>query len=254
MKEPTKRSRRPAPVVTGEVERPKPAAAPNPDVSAISPTPFRVKDCALIRISTGLRAQNLRELLSCLRQAPAASIYHHFWGRLLEPTFDEPEYGNDFAAWGARALHDRALAERVGTIDPGEFESLEELRLAVIDAVETRLDESEMVPWARADQQFYFVWSQLVVFDTHRVLKHPDRLREVLPTLSSGSIFYHFIDARHRPPLGEDDFSAWLASFGGRYERTRVALRAIDPSLASLVDLRRAISHLREADRVGGGR
>jgi len=132
--------RRPAARRTGTA---RPDDAPRPEEATAATAPFRVMDCALIRMSTGLKAQNLRELLQGVRQAPAASIYHHFWGRLLEPTFDEPEYGNDFAAWAARGLNDRALAERLGTIDPGEFADLEELRAAVIDAIEMRLDESD---------------------------------------------------------------------------------------------------------------
>lgn len=230
--------RRPGALRTGEVHADE--ALPSAQVAG-GIAPFRVMDCALIRISTGLKAQNLRELLQGVRQAPVASIYHHFWGRLLEPTFDEPEYGNDFAAWAARGLNDRALAERLGTIDPGEFADLEELRAAVIDAIEMRLDESEMVPWARSDQQFYFVWSQIVVFDTHQSWSTPEELRAAVPGLSAGSIFYHFIDARRRPPLGEDDLVVWLRGFGSRHAPACAALASVDRGLLSLADLRRTI-------------
>jgi len=207
-----------------------------------SPAPFRVKDCSIIRISTGLRAQNLRELLVGLRQAPSSSLYHHFWGRLLEPTFEELEYPNDFAAWAARGLNDRAVAERLGTIDPSDFHDLEDLRQAVVETIEARLDESEMVPWARADAMFYFVWSQLVVFETPRCIERPEALAAAVAQCAPSSIFYHFIDARRRPPMGENDFALWLSGFGERYQPAVDALHSIDPYMNSLLELRRHIA------------
>ncbi len=127
--------------------------------------PFAVKDCALISIGTGERAQNLRELRDRILTTQPGSIYHHFWGGLLRPSFDDPEYQNDFAAWAGRGLHDTRLAERLSLIDPSEFQDLEALRRELVEVVEERLEETEMVPWAKSDHQFYFVRSQIVVFD-----------------------------------------------------------------------------------------
>ena len=50
--------------------------------------PFAVKDCALITMATGIKVQTLREFASALKDIPLGSIYHHFWGRLLQPLFD----------------------------------------------------------------------------------------------------------------------------------------------------------------------
>ena len=49
--------------------------------------PFIVKDCALIAIATGIRAQNLRELRDRLRDIDLNCVYYHFWGGLLRPRF-----------------------------------------------------------------------------------------------------------------------------------------------------------------------
>jgi hypothetical protein len=99
--------------------------------------PFAVKDCAIITIATGIRVQNLKEFAVALKGAiitiatgirvqnlkefavalkevPLGSIYHHFWGRLLRPLFDEPEYNNDFASWASRGLHDKPLRQTLG--------------------------------------------------------------------------------------------------------------------------------------------
>ncbi|MEJ2700769.1 MAG: DUF5752 family protein, partial [Desulfuromonadales bacterium] len=72
-----------------------------------NPTPFAIRDCALITLASGVQAQTLKEFREGLKKVPAGSISHHFWGRLLRPQFDEPEYNNDFASWASRGLHDR---------------------------------------------------------------------------------------------------------------------------------------------------
>jgi hypothetical protein len=206
--------------------------------------PFNVRDCALVAIATGFRAQNLREFREGLLNVHSGSIYHHFWGRLMHPQFDEPEYNNDFAAWAAHSLHEKALAERLSMIDPADFGDIEDLRQELVEVVENRLDEGEMVPWAKSDQQFYFIRSQIVVLDTGRVLKNPGELARVIPEMSSGSIFYHFIDARRRTPDSRDDFCTWLSGIKDGYEELQAQLKAVDPYFSSLVEIRQILSNI----------
>ncbi len=200
--------------------------------------PFAVKDCALIALATGIEAQNLRELADRIRSVPAGSIYYHFWGGMLRPTFDEPEYQNDFAAWAWRSLHDPHLAERLALIDPTEFKDIEDLRREILDVIEERLDESEYVPWAKTGQRFHFERSQIVVFDTGHRLHEPRELQAIVPRLSLGSVFYHMIDARRRTERGRSDFCEWLLSFGDTYGKLVDALNSIDPYFTTLADLR----------------
>ncbi len=129
-------------------------------------TPFAVRDCALITLATGQRAGSLKEFREAVQQMPAGSLYHHFWGRLLRPQFDEPEYNNDFASWAWRGLHDRPLAERLSMVIPTDFDDLEGVRQEVLEIVDQRLGESEISLWSAADQRFYFLQGQIVVFDT----------------------------------------------------------------------------------------
>lgn len=207
-------------------------------------SPFEVKDCALITLSTGIKVQNLKEFRDALENLPLASIEHHFWGRLLRPQFDEPEYNNDFASWAYRGLHDKTLAERLSMTLPTDFASLEQLRLELVDTVEQRLDECEMIPWARADQQFYFLHSQIVVFDTGLRFDQPVDLVAYLQSLSTGCIYYHFIDARSRTEQRCDDFSAWLAGFGDRYQGLMERLCGFDPYFSSLEEIRAHVAGL----------
>jgi hypothetical protein len=204
--------------------------------------PFAVKDCALVAISTGRRARNLRELCDGLQTIHPESIYYHFWGILLRPHFEDPEYNNDFASWVRHALHDSTLAERLGVIDPAEFGDLEGLRQKLVAVLEERLDETESPSWTRLDQQFHFVRSQTVVFDTGRRIRHPRELPGALPTLSLGSVYYHVIDARRREPLGVDDLRVWLGQWSERYAGLRARLAAVDPYFVTLTELRAQIT------------
>ena len=103
--------------------------------------PFLVKDCALGVLSTGEAAGSIIELKETLSHINPSSLYFHFWGRHFRPSFTHPEFHNDFARWAYTALHDPILAERLGIVDPTEFEDLETLRQATIEVVEQRLDE-----------------------------------------------------------------------------------------------------------------
>jgi hypothetical protein len=208
--------------------------------------PFRIRDCALIPLATGLKAQNLKELRNLLLEADAGCIYYAFWGGLLKPGFENPEYANDFASWAHAALHDDVLAERLGVIDPTEFDDLESLRRELVDVIEEHLDGIEVIAWTRRDQQFNFITSQIVVFDAQRELTEPRELAEVVREMSSSSIFYHFIDARRRTDKSMGDFRAWLGGFGDRYQDLRQQLAEVDPYFSTLVELRHRLASLFE--------
>jgi len=209
-----------------------------------SVSPFAIKDCALIAIATGWRAQGLRELRMHLRDIDAACIYYHFWGGLLRPRFDDPEYHNDFAIWAFHSLHNKALAERLALLDPAAFEGMEDLREELIEIIEESLDETEYPPLSRSDDQFEFVRSQIVVFDTKLTLERPEDLLRVVPRLSLGSVFFHFIDARRRNRSRLDDFSNWLLEFGEEYRELRNHLRELCPYFSSLKNLRGRLSEV----------
>jgi len=199
--------------------------------------PFAIRDCVLVAIATGRRAQTLRELRDGLLVVPQESIYFHFWGRLLRPRFDDTEFHNDFAVWARHSLHDELLSERLAVIDPADFSDIEALRHEVVDVIEERLEETDVL-FARRDRQFHFRRCQTVVFDTMTRLNDPKSLVTALPAMSLGSIYYHVIDARRREPVRVDDFRTWLEQFGPAHERLRSRLASIDPYFSSLAELR----------------
>jgi hypothetical protein len=203
---------------------------------------FEVKDCALVAIATGRRARNLLELRDEIRTIDAASIYFHFWGSLLRPTFDDPRFHNGFAIWADHALHNTALAERLSVIDPTYFEDMERLRARVITVIDQDLTRTGVVPSAPEGAEFDFIRSQIVIFDTCRRLTDPADLPEAVAAMSRTSVFYHFIDARRRTPDSVDDFSTWLSDIDRTgYAELCTRLEGIDPFYGSLEETRTAL-------------
>jgi len=213
----------------------------NPETS-----PFSIKDCALIAIASGKRAQNLRELREHLRSIDPGSIYYHFWGGLLRPRFNDPEYHNDFAHWVAHSLNNKSLAERLAVIDPTAFGSMELIRTELIETIEDSLDEIAFPTWAKRDDQFEFIQHQIVVFDTRMTANTPEDFLHIMPGISVGSIFYHFIDARRRSLNSLDDFQNWLMNSGEEYQGLCRMINDICPYFTSLKKLREELAKVFE--------
>jgi len=193
-------------------------------------------------MATGYRAQNLREFSEGVGKVPPDSIYHHFWGRLLHPSFDEPEFSNDFAAWARHGLHERSLAERLSVIDPVEFPDVEGLREEILEIVDERLDKQEYIPWSKADNQFYFLRSKLIILDSGIEVRTLEELKEALKMIPIGGVFYHLIDARRRTENRTDDFSEWLKSKGrDEYDDLVRRIEAIDPFFSCLETIRQKL-------------
>jgi hypothetical protein len=215
--------------------------------------PFEVKDCALLARMSGLPpAANLRELRDRLASCGENVLYHHFCETTLRPTFDDPDYRNDFAVWAKLYIRDRALAERLGIIDPYSFASMEELRAVTMEIIDDRLGELTMVPWARPGDEFLFKEANTVVFDTGERIYRPEDLAGAVRKMTVGSVYYHFLEAMRRPPFGRDDFSSWLLEGGEEVAPYLRALGSIDSQFHSLSHLRNdLVRAFTEAERKG---
>lgn len=209
--------------------------------------PFEVKDCALLARMSGLPpAFNLRELRERIAACSENVLFHHFCETTLRATFDNPDYRNDFAVWSKLYLGDRVLAERLGILDPYAFSSLGALRAATLEVIDERLGESTTIPWARPGDEFYFMEATTVVFDTGIRIPHPRELAASIGGMTVGSVYYHFLEARRRPPFGNDDFSAWLHEndAGGKNIPYVEALARIDFYFHTLPHLRKELARV----------
>ncbi|MBI5440987.1 MAG: hypothetical protein HY900_07235, partial [Deltaproteobacteria bacterium] len=75
-------------------------------------------------------------------------------------------------------------------------------------------------------------------------LGSPRELASAAGGLSTGSIFYHFIDARSRTPDRRDDFTSWLVAFGGPCAAVAQEIGQVDPYFSSLKEVRRIVSEI----------
>lgn len=204
--------------------------------------PFFAKNCSLAAIATGERASSLLELRDKLTSVNEGCIYHHFWGGRMNPQFVHPQHHNDFAVWAYHKLHDNILAEKLSIIDPTEFNNLEELRQEVLETIDSRLDDYEIVLWTKKEDRFHFISSIIVIFESSIVIPDPNAWPEFIEKFPPSSIFYHFIDARARTPEKLDDFSIWLQSFGSTYDELIEKIQAIDPYFLSLTQVREELA------------
>ena len=203
---------------------------------------FNVKDCTLITRMAGVReAMNLRELEERVRICPDESLFHHFCETVIRPTFDFPDYPNDFALWAGLQLRDKILAERLAIINPYKYESFDDLRNQLIDIIEERLSETEHILWVPKGRAFQFLQAATVVFDTGIVLNSPQDFFRQLPQMSLGSIYYHFVEARRRTKGMVDDFTLWLSEFLKNTDSLIKTLREIDFYFLSLAELRNSM-------------
>jgi hypothetical protein len=204
--------------------------------------PFEIKDCALLIRMSGLpSAMNLRELRDRIAFCDQDVLFHHFCETPLVPSFDLPDYRNDFAVWAKRRLGDDVLAERLGMIDPYSLPTLEDLRAATLEVIDDRLSEVIMIPWARPGQEFHFMQSITVVFDTGARITHPDELVSAVSRMTNSSIYFHVLEARRRHAAGLDDFSAWLVGGDGQWSHYIHAIESIDVTFFTLPELRRKL-------------
>lgn len=205
---------------------------------------FDVMDCALLTSAPGLPpATNLRELRDRLVSCDEQVLYHHFCETILRPSFDDPEYRNDFAVWAKEGLMDKVLAERLGIIDPYEYQSLADLRHQVVERVEDRL--AELAPWVpsvRQGSELYFLKAITVTFHTGHRIRTPLELARNIEHFTEGSLYFHFFEGRRRSPDHADDFTTWLRGFGDSAHPVMEAIADIDFYFKSLAVLRKELS------------
>jgi len=204
--------------------------------------PFEIMDCSLLIRMSGLPpAYNLRELRDRIAVCSPDVLYHHFCETPLSPSFEYPDHRNDFAVWASRRLSDKVLAERLGAVDPYACPSIEGLRDIVLEVIDERLSEVTMIPWARPGHEFYFMEATTLVFDSGERVRTLRELPRAIGRMSNGSIYFHFVEAQRRPPVGVDDFSHWIGGFGEPGAPYVEALRRIDFYFYTLRERREAL-------------
>ncbi|NIP43507.1 MAG: hypothetical protein GWO41_09750 [candidate division Zixibacteria bacterium] len=203
---------------------------------------FSIKDCTLITRMAGLdSALNIREMRERVAICPIECLYHHYCETVIRPTFDDPEFRNDFSIWCSTHLGDKKLAEQLGILNPYDFNNLEELRIKMMEVIDERLSELYYIPSAQIGEDFQFMRAVTVVFDTGKQIHSPDDLIRHIPFMSDSSLYYHFVEAHRRTPESTDDFTVFLKDFNHEYQPLIEEFAKIDFYFLNLHELRLAL-------------
>lgn len=207
---------------------------------SITGTTFTFIGCAELREILGVKAEDEVQLLDLLEEVPIDSIYYHTHEYFLRHQYLMGLYPNDFATWAAIQVRDRVLGERLGVIDPYEFETLEDLREALIGVVEDHLSKMHSVPRADNGESFYFMLSRLIEVPTGTIACTLRELRDGIASVDASALYFHFYAARIRHDRRDSDFTIW-AEEGLRIPALAQQLRTINPYIFSLEELRRCL-------------
>lgn len=190
---------------------------------------------------TGRKAKNLKELLSGIKEASSASIYHHTHHFLQQHEFLSPEPPNDFAYWITNVLADSVLGERVASIDLRDFSRLRDIRLKIAEVIEESLRENPGADYnVPPGLEFHFMRAQTFVFPINHVARSLAEFRECLQQVSIMSIYYHTFESRLRLQRRFNDFSYWLSDSLGE-DKLAERFSRIDPYTYTLANLRQSM-------------
>ncbi len=199
--------------------------------------PFWFRECFLMPMPIGIKVVNLRELLHALREVSDAVLYYHLVQSRLVVSPPAVEFPNDFALWAAMALQDMALAEKLSSFDPLEYDKLGQVRQAIIDILEEYLWDLPFVPWARSGFEFHFCEASTVVVRSDITAYNLREFCQALNNVGLDSMYYHFFEARWRLGRPIDDFSYWIETNFG-VPQLVAAIRDIDIYFYNLKEIR----------------
>ena len=193
------------------------------------------------------KASNLQELLEAMRTCAESSIFQHTFQTLEEHHFIREGFSNDFSHWAFASCNEVGLAERLAAIDVREFTSIATLRERLVLIVEEYLQKNPRAATRPAMEPFYLMASDLVVVPTPYVARNLEEFAEGLRKVSIHGIYYHFIDARLRLKLNNNDFSVWLET---ELDLAQAAARLnrIDIYTSTLEGVRRGILKIIEGE------
>ncbi len=177
---------------------------------------FKFYDSITLVSPTGQRAQNLREFLNMLENAPDRVVFHHLFQSHLKYAHILRDFPNDFANWASEALEDVGLAEKLASFDPYHFNSVSQAREKLCSIIEEHLWDLPTVPWVRPGFEFYFSSATTIVAPTNLSASTMAQFVKCLASIPETSLYYHFYEARKRhKEKKSDDFSVWIeTNFG----------------------------------------
>jgi len=209
--------------------------------------PFVFYGCMELREILGKAAENEKELADLIEEVPPDSIFYHTHSFLLRHRFANGEYLNDFANWVATEVEDRVLGERLGIIDPSEFEDLEALREEILSIIDDHLAGARIIPRVIFGEPFAFMQSRIVQIPAGPEAYSLEDLRQNLEEVDISALYFHLFEARLRLKRRDYDIPLWLMEELGLKELAE-QIRRIQLYSMSLEQLRSKLLSLCERE------
>jgi len=204
---------------------------------------LQFRSSASLEKLTGTKAYTLAELLLMISTCTESSIFYHTFSAFLKMREVRLPYNSDFASWVYGSLNERALAEQMMAVDFFEYNTVESLRERLIGIIDGYRSFKPSAFEKKADEPFYLHDVQRFVYLTDKFAYDLKSFRELLPTISLYSLYYHFIESRLETKFQCDDFSIWIEESLAIPELAK-RIRGIDIHVYTLEGLRERMIRL----------
>jgi hypothetical protein len=152
-------------------------------------------------------------------------------------------YNTDFSIWVSDMLNEKPLAEKLMAVDLSEYSTIKSLRMRLIEIIERYSNEEPSALQRTANEPFYPHDIVRIVYLTDKFAYDLKSFRELLPTVSVYSIYFHFVESRLESGFRADDFSTWVER-SLSIPSLAQGIRNIDINIYTLEGLRRRIIQL----------
>lgn len=204
---------------------------------------FRFMGCIELKELLGKKANDTQELLELIEEVPIDSIYYHTHSYFLRHVYIAGPYTNDFANWAAIQLRDRVLGEKLASVTPSYKESLEDIRVKLVDIIDQHISTTKTVSFIVYGQPFYFMKSQIIEALTGICANSLGEFIEALKVIDASAIYNHVFEARLRDKRGRSDFAIWIEEVLG-LKQLAEKFEKVDTYMYSLEDLRNKLISL----------
>ncbi len=191
----------------------------------------------------GRTARDEQQLLEAIEEIPPDSLSFHTHSFFLRHQYIAGPYPNDFATWAAIQVRDRVLGEKLGILDPYDFENLEALRIEIVNIIDEHLSQLQIVPRVIYGEPFHFMQSRIIEVPTGLEARSLKEFREILAGVDVSAVYYHNFEAILRLGRRTGDFALWIEE---QLDLPQLAqeISRIDFYMISLESVRRQILRL----------
>lgn len=184
--------------------------------------PFHFFTRNQLRELTGMRARNLTELASHLRNLPASSMYYHTHQYLEEHQYLTPTPANAFAAWVSENLRNDVVAEELAAVDVIGMATTDAARERLTGILQEAIDRGEDRRSAPPGEEFYFVKTVTFVIPLRHIATDLRELAAVVRNLPPSSLYFHLFESRLLSDHPDDtNLSQWVRDSVGNTELAR---------------------------------